>query len=185
MLSQKEYQTRHSKDSQGCHPPSPSFPEPLPFERSDKVLGITGTTHLGFEKAHQQLSATKQMMQPMEEKQKSQKLAKSQGLKSNEESTRVELHKFLGVFAQQKQNEQRMKTRIQYDHIQDLHQMKNTDAEGKKSNYQQNYSNSSHPPSQNSPNTCRTNATTRTSTTTRSGTISSSTRKPTSSARKP
>lgn len=26
--------------------------EPLPFERSDKVLGITGTTHLGFEKAH-------------------------------------------------------------------------------------------------------------------------------------
>lgn len=33
--------------------------EPLPFERYDKVLPVAGSTHLGFEKAHLTLSATK------------------------------------------------------------------------------------------------------------------------------
>ena len=33
--------------------------EPLPFERIDRVLPITGTTHLGFDKAHTILSSTK------------------------------------------------------------------------------------------------------------------------------
>ncbi|KAM3139407.1 hypothetical protein pb186bvf_008432 [Paramecium bursaria] len=71
LMTEKEFHTRHANDVQ----------EPLPFERIDRVLPITGTTHLGFDKAHTILSSTKQMMQPAETKMQAVKQAKSQGLK--------------------------------------------------------------------------------------------------------
>jgi len=42
--------------------------EPLPFERSDKVIGLAGSTHLGFDKAHLTQSETKTMMKTMDDK---------------------------------------------------------------------------------------------------------------------
>lgn len=58
MLADKEFQRRHANDPK----------EPLPFERSDKVLVLGGSTHLGFDKAHVALSSTKQMMAHQEQK---------------------------------------------------------------------------------------------------------------------
>ncbi|CAK65344.1 unnamed protein product (macronuclear) [Paramecium tetraurelia] len=119
ILAEEEYQKRHANDPQ----------EPLPFERSDKVLPITGSTHLGFDKAHTNLSATKQMMQIQDQKMQKIKTIKQQGGKLPVD----EVHRA------QKEHERNMKARIQYDHINDLHQMQQSDPNAKKSSYQQHH----------------------------------------------